>query len=152
MAPNCGRDADELVSYGYVGLHRAAEMFDATLGFAFSTYAVPKTKGAILDGLRTERPWSARQDKDRNAYRRVVEECRKVGEAPTDEELADRLGWAVERVLLARRLNEPRPVSDEFLIRMEAAHSGPQEALGGPDPADEQLDTARPWFAPLWAS
>lgn len=43
---------DELVSAGSLGLIQAVDSFDASRGLAFSTYAVPRIRGAILDELR----------------------------------------------------------------------------------------------------
>jgi RNA polymerase sigma factor for flagellar operon FliA len=45
-------ELDELVSAGTVGLIQAAEAFDASRGLSFSTFAVPRIRGAILDELR----------------------------------------------------------------------------------------------------
>lgn len=43
---------DELVSAGTLGLLGAAKTFDPTKGFAFSTCAAPRIRGAILDEVR----------------------------------------------------------------------------------------------------
>ena len=43
---------DELVSAGSLGLIQAVDSFEAARGLAFSTYAVPRIRGAILDELR----------------------------------------------------------------------------------------------------
>lgn len=45
-------DLQELIAYGELGLVEAAERFDARRGFAFSTFAHYRIKGAIYDGLR----------------------------------------------------------------------------------------------------
>src|SRR5688572_26166509 len=45
-------DLDELVSAGSMGLMSAVDAFDAQRGLAFSTFAVPRIRGAILDELR----------------------------------------------------------------------------------------------------
>jgi RNA polymerase sigma factor for flagellar operon FliA len=45
-------DLDELVSAGSLGLIQAADSFDPRRGLAFSTYAVPRIRGAMLDELR----------------------------------------------------------------------------------------------------
>jgi len=45
-------ELDELVSAGSVGLIQAADSFDRSRGLSFSTYAVPRIRGAILDELR----------------------------------------------------------------------------------------------------
>jgi RNA polymerase sigma factor for flagellar operon FliA len=43
---------DDLVSAGSIGLINAVESFDPSRGLAFSTYAAPRIRGAILDDLR----------------------------------------------------------------------------------------------------
>jgi RNA polymerase sigma factor for flagellar operon FliA len=45
-------ELDELVSAGTMGLIEALERFEPTRGLAFSTFAVPRVRGAILDELR----------------------------------------------------------------------------------------------------
>lgn len=45
-------ELDELVSAGSLGLIQAADSFDRDRGLSFSTYAVPRIRGAILDELR----------------------------------------------------------------------------------------------------
>jgi RNA polymerase sigma factor for flagellar operon FliA len=43
----------DLVSAGMIGLLRAIDGFDASYNVAFSTYAAPRIRGAILDELRS---------------------------------------------------------------------------------------------------
>src|SRR5687767_7973556 len=43
---------DDLVSAGSVGLVEAVETFDHRRGLAFSTFAAPRIRGAILDDMR----------------------------------------------------------------------------------------------------
>lgn len=45
---------DELVSFGTLGLMNALEAFDPDRGFAFSTFAIPRIRGAILDAVRAQ--------------------------------------------------------------------------------------------------
>jgi RNA polymerase sigma factor for flagellar operon FliA len=85
-------DFDELVSAGTIGLMTALEGFDATRGLAFSTFAAPRIRGAILDELRKQDhvPRSIRRKtreitSAREAYQRVH------GRAPEDRELAQQL-------------------------------------------------------------
>ena len=47
-------ELDELVSAGSLGLLQAADAFDRSRGLSFSTYAVPRIRGAILDELRKQ--------------------------------------------------------------------------------------------------
>ncbi len=49
-------ELDELVSAGSLGLVQAADSFDRKRGLSFSTYAVPRIRGAILDELRRQDP------------------------------------------------------------------------------------------------
>ena len=43
----------DLVSYGILGLVDAIDKFDRTRGVRFATYASPRIRGALLDGLRS---------------------------------------------------------------------------------------------------
>lgn len=45
-------DLDELVSAGSVGLMQAAASYEPARGLTFSTYAVPRIRGSMLDELR----------------------------------------------------------------------------------------------------
>jgi len=47
-------ELDELVSAGSLGLIQAVDSFDSKRGLSFSTYAVPRIRGAILDELRKQ--------------------------------------------------------------------------------------------------
>ena len=86
-------DPDEMVNIGALGLMAAVESFDAGRGLAFSTYAVPRIRGAILDELR-------RQDHVPRSIRRKTREIsqaretlgRVLGRTPSDREVAEHLG------------------------------------------------------------
>jgi RNA polymerase sigma factor for flagellar operon FliA len=90
------RDAvslDELVSAGSLGLMQAMQGFDIDRGLAFSTFAMRRVRGAILDELRARDPLSRA---DRAHVRRldsaVAELEQKGGRAPTPSEVASHLG------------------------------------------------------------
>jgi len=86
-------DFDELVSAGSMGLMGALDSFDAARGLAFSTFAAPRIRGAILDELR-------RQDHVPRSVRRKTRELaharealsRALGRAPDDREIAEHMG------------------------------------------------------------
>lgn len=86
-------DFDELVSCGTIGLMNALEAFDPARGLAFSTFAVPRIRGAILDELR-------RQDHVPRSIRRKTREIsqaretltRIFGRPASDKEVAEQLG------------------------------------------------------------
>ena len=86
-------DVDEMVSAGTMGLMSALEGFDPSRGLAFSTFAAPRIRGAILDELR-------RQDHVPRSVRRKAREIagaretlqRIFGRAPEPQEMAEHLG------------------------------------------------------------
>jgi RNA polymerase sigma factor for flagellar operon FliA len=86
-------DVDEMVSCGTLGLIDALEAYDAKRGLAFSTFAVPRIRGAILDELR-------RQDHVPRSVRRKTRQIAQARETLTrifgrpakDEEVAEHLG------------------------------------------------------------
>ena len=56
--------ADDLVSYGVIGLIRALERFDPDQGVKFSTYCAHRVRGAMLDAIRSL-DWVPRAERDR---------------------------------------------------------------------------------------
>jgi len=58
-------ELDDLISAGTVGLVQALETFDPSRGLAFSTFAVPRIRGAMLDELRTW-DWIPRSVRERS--------------------------------------------------------------------------------------
>src|SRR6187397_748868 len=82
-------DFDELVSAGTIGLMTAVKSFDARRGLAFSTFAVPRIRGSILDELRRQDhvPRSVRR-KARDISRTRELLMRALGRMPEDSEMA----------------------------------------------------------------
>jgi len=99
LARNLAADADldELVSAGTMGLMNALETFDVSRGLAFSTFAVPRIRGSILDELRRQDhvPRSVRKKARDIAHAREAL-MRQLGRAPEDKELASGLGIDVD--------------------------------------------------------
>ncbi len=94
-------DFDELVSAGTIGLMTALEGFDPSRGLAFSTFAAPRIRGAILDELRKQDhvPRSIRRKtREISAARETL--MRVLGRLPDDDELCEHLG--VDRATLWR--------------------------------------------------
>ncbi len=89
----------DLVSYGIFGLMDAIEKFDLDKGYKFETYAVTRIKGSIIDELRSidwvPRSIRAKARQVEAAMQRLENESRRT---PTDEELANELGWSVEEL------------------------------------------------------
>lgn len=90
MAANA--NVDEMVSAGTLGLMSALESFDASRGLAFSTYAVTRIRGAILDELRRQDhvPRSIRR-KTRDIAAARASLMHTLGRNPADGEIAELL-------------------------------------------------------------
>ncbi len=114
-------DHSELVSAGTLGLMSALTAFDPSRKIAFSTFAVPRIRGAILDELR-------RQDHVPRSVRRKTREIQAAHSAlaarlyrtPETSEVAISLGVDVETlwkwqsdIAGAVRVAIDRPVSDD---------------------------------------
>ena len=85
-------DTGDLVSAGVFGLMNAIDKFDPDNGAKFETYAIPRIRGAILDGLRSL-DWVPRSVRSRS---RLVQDAiakleHELGRTPTDEEIAAEL-------------------------------------------------------------
>lgn len=82
----------DLVSAGTLGLVAALESFDIERGFAFSTFATQRIRGAILDELRNadERPRSVREHA-RGLETATNELIATLGRMPTPSEVAEHL-------------------------------------------------------------
>ncbi|MDE3128701.1 MAG: FliA/WhiG family RNA polymerase sigma factor [Gemmatimonadota bacterium] len=87
------REMDDLVSAGTLGLITAVDNFDVTRGLAFSTYAIPCIRGAILDEMRRQdhAPRSVRRKQRLIAEARAALGARMAGE-PSERDLAEHLG------------------------------------------------------------
>lgn len=85
-------ELDELVSAGTIGLMQSVDSFDRSRGLSFSTYAVPRIRGAIFDELR-------KQDHVPRNVRRRTRDVSRAREAlaaalrrlPTEDELSRHL-------------------------------------------------------------
>lgn len=90
-------DFDEMVSAGTIGLMEALEGFDPGRGLAFSTFAAPRIRGAILDELRGQDfvPRSVRRKARELAQAREALQHR-VGRPPASSEMAQHLGIDVD--------------------------------------------------------
>jgi len=92
-------DEGDLVSYGLLGLISAIERYDPDRDVKFETYAIARIKGSILDELRSL-DWVPRsvRSRARQIERAMSELESKLSRAPTDEELAKKVGITVEEL------------------------------------------------------
>ncbi len=86
-------ELDELVSAGTIGLIEAFNNFDLSRGLAFSTFAAPRIRGAMLDELRRQDhvPRSVRR-RSRELHRATEDLTRELGKSPDQNQLAGRMG------------------------------------------------------------
>ena len=91
--------AEDLESYGIIGLIEAVENFDYQRGVEFSTFALPRIKGEIYDYLRSK-DWLP--DNMRRELKRVDEERisfkAENGREPAQAELAELSGIKKDRL------------------------------------------------------
>ncbi len=82
-------DSGDLVSAGVFGLIDAVERFDPERGVKFETFAVPRIRGAVFDGLRSL-DWVPRsvRSRAREVEGAFTELEGRLGRAPTEEELS----------------------------------------------------------------
>src|SRR4051794_39782553 len=92
-------DEGDLVSYGLLGLIGAIERYELDRDVKFETYAIARIKGAIIDELRAM-DWVPRsvRSRAREIERAIGSLEAKLGRAPTDEEIAGRVGITVEEL------------------------------------------------------
>ena len=86
-------DDDDLVSYGVLGLMGAIERYDPDRDVKFETYAIARIRGSIIDELRAM-DWVPRsvRARARDIERAIAELERRLHRAPTDAEIAEKLG------------------------------------------------------------
>ena len=109
-------EQDDLVSDGVLGLMDAIERFDPSRGLTFQTFAVPRIRGAIIDGLRAMDfvPRSVR-DKVRAVQQATLALEERLGRLPGDEEVARELGIPVQQVRdLNRQTSSSHANLDDF--------------------------------------
>jgi RNA polymerase sigma factor for flagellar operon FliA len=92
-------DEQDLASYGLLGLIGAIERFDPEREIKFETYAIARIKGAIIDELRSL-DWVPRsvRTRAREIERAIAELERKLHRAPTDEEIAAKVGLTTDEL------------------------------------------------------
>jgi RNA polymerase sigma factor FliA len=118
-------DADDLVSDGVLGLMDAIERFEPDRGLSFQTFAVPRIRGAIIDGMRTMDfvPRSVR-DKLRTVQRAQLALEERLGRAPEEDELARETGIPVVQLRdLSKQGSGNHANLDDFDLADELSHA-----------------------------
>ncbi len=134
-------DEQDLVSYGLLGLIGAIERFDPGREIKFETFAMARIRGAIIDELRSL-DWVPRsvRTRARQIERAIAALEKELMRAPTDEEIAKKLGVTSDE--LEENLHEISRSTVAALDELwSPSGSGDQIALidtiedeAGPDP------------------
>lgn len=127
----------DLVSVGALGLLAALDSFEPERGYAFSTYAVARIRGAILDDLR-RRDWMPRSSRTRSRRLAAARAHlhRKLQRAPRPAEVAGELGLDLQAYWgWCDELDAPAPDAPP----VPAGRAGGARRAGGPP---LELDTS----------
>ena len=119
---NRGLHFFDLVQEGNIGLIKAVEKFEYRKGFKFSTYATWWIRQAITrsisDQARTIRVPVHMIEQINKVVRESRQLMQKLGREPTDDEIAQQLGWPLARVKQVKNVAR-EPISLETPIGEE---------------------------------
>jgi len=130
---------EDMVSCGVQGLIEAFHSFDPNRGAKFSTYALPRIRGAILDALRAAHPLPRSLQKfssDMDAASAQLHT--RLGRSPTRAEIAKTMGLSQKDFLNTLRTSSIRVVSLDGLA--ETAVNGNIEKLWELADEDPSID------------
>lgn len=131
-----GVEYDDLFQAGCIGLIKAAQKFDASRGFAFSTYAVPVILGEIKRIFRdggAVKIGRSLKEKARHAMRIKEELALEIGREPTVSELADRLGvditQAAELITVSMPVISLTATDEKGTVQLDVPTPAPEEEI-----------------------
>ena len=130
---------EDMVSCGVQGLIEAFRSYDPNRGAKFSTFALPRIRGSILDALRAAHPLprslqKLSSDIDKASAALHVD----LGRSPTKAEIADRMGLPLVELLNAARASSIKVLSLENLADITV--NGATEKLSEMADDDPNID------------
>jgi RNA polymerase sigma-B factor len=144
---NRGEPLEDIVQVGFLGLIKAIDRFDPSLGNEFTTFATPTILGEIKRYFR-DKGWAIRFPRRlQELYQQVVrvnEEMKnQLGRQPSMAEVAERLGVDQDDVLEAMEMSSAfTPISIDSTTGGDGEDGGRQlsEAVGGEDPNLDRVE------------
>ena len=123
-----GLSFEDLIQEGNIGLMKAVGKFDSDRGFRFATYATwwirQNIQRAVADKGRTIRIPVHVGEKMRKMARTYNELSAELERAPSDEAVAERLGWSVEDI---RKVKDATPDASTSLNQPLTSDKGSSE-------------------------
>jgi RNA polymerase sigma factor for flagellar operon FliA len=120
-------DNDDLVSAGVMGFLAALDGFDPSHGVDFSTYALTRIRGAMVDFIREIDPVGRVTRRRLRALEQALTSLeQELSRAPSDEEASERLGVSLDEY--HRLLSHATAASTVSLERVEG--DGPDDGDG----------------------
>jgi RNA polymerase sigma factor for flagellar operon FliA len=130
---------EDMVSYGVQGLIEAHYSFDENKGAKFSTYALPRIRGSILDAIRATHPLPRSLQKFGSDLEKATAALHaSLGRAPTRDELANQMGVGSREFVQSLRTSSVRVVSLDSLA--DTAANGNSEKLWEMADEDPNID------------
>lgn len=140
-------ELDELLSAGALGLTAAVDSFDPTRGLAFSTFAIPRIRGAILDELRRQDQVPRSVRKKTRELRAATDRLARSGVATDASALADSVGVDIQTLWQWQAAAEGAVIIslDQQSGPSEEGEPSPAELLGGAveDGIEEEINHAQ---------
>lgn len=130
-----GQEFEDLTEVGVIGLLKAIDGFDESLGYSFSTYAFPLITGEIKRFLRDDGPIKVSRNIKTNAI--TVTKAReaftsKYKREPKLSELSQETGLSAEEITEAIEISRP-PLSLEDKVGNSESSTTVGETISGDD-------------------